>query len=68
MSNASRCMVDTSLLVRLANSSDVLYPVALQAVTELHLQGVQFCITPQNLIEFRNVGSAPSTKTGWVTA
>ena len=64
MSKVSRCLVDTPLLVRLANSSDVLYPVALRAVTELHLRGVQLCITPQNLIEFRNVGTRANNENG----
>ena len=57
MSSFKRCLVDTPILVRLSNSSDVLYSVALHAVSELHLQSVQLCITPQNLIEFRNVAT-----------
>jgi predicted nucleic acid-binding protein len=64
MSKVSRCLVDTPLLVRLANSSDVLYPVALAAVTKLHLQGVQLCITPQNLNEFRNVATRANSENG----
>lgn len=55
MSSFKRCLVDTPILVRLSNSSDILHLVALHAVSELHLQSVQLCITTPNLIEFRNV-------------
>ncbi len=64
MSKIQRCLVDTPLLARLANSSDVRYPVALHAVTELHLQNVDLCITPQNLIEFRNVATRSVSENG----
>jgi predicted nucleic acid-binding protein len=49
-------LVDTGLLLRLANTGDVLYPVAANAVKELHRQGEVLRLAPQNLIEFR--GSA----------
>jgi len=64
MNSVPRCLVDTSVLARLANNSDVHYPVALHAVTELHLQGAQLCITPQNLIEFRNVATRSNSENG----
>ena len=47
-------LVDTSILVRLANSADPSYPVADRAVVELHLRGEVLHITTQNLVEFRN--------------
>ncbi len=64
MSSISRCLVDTPLLVRLANSSDVLYATAVRAVTELHGRGVDLCLVPQNLIEFRNVGTRSANENG----
>jgi len=64
MRDVSRCLVDTPLLVRLANSSGVLHAQAMRAVTELHLRGAQLCITPQNLIEFRNVGTRSLIENG----
>ena len=64
MSSIKCCLVDTPILVRLSNSSDVLYSVALHAVSELHLQSVQLCITPQNLIEFRNVATRSIAENG----
>ena len=50
-------LIDTSVLVRLANRSDPVYPVADRAVVELHLRGEVLHVTPQNLVEFRNVAT-----------
>ncbi len=47
------------MLVRLVNLKDSKYPVAGQAVDELHRQGGLICITPQNLVEFRSVATRP---------
>jgi predicted nucleic acid-binding protein len=52
-------LVDTSLLVRLANRTDASYPVADQAVIKLRLRGEMLYLTPQNLIEFRAVATRP---------
>jgi predicted nucleic acid-binding protein len=52
-------LVDTSILVRLANRADPSYSVADRAVVELHLRGEVLHLTPQNLIEFRNVATQP---------
>lgn len=52
-------LVDTSILARLANTADVFYPVATQAVLELHRCGEVLHITPQNLVEFRGVATRP---------
>jgi predicted nucleic acid-binding protein len=57
-------LVDTSILVRLANSADPSYPVADRAVVELHLRGETLHLTPQNLVEFRNVATRPATANG----
>jgi predicted nucleic acid-binding protein len=57
-------LIDTNILVRLANSSDQLFPIASRAVAELHRRGESLCITAQNLIEFRNVATRPSTMNG----
>jgi predicted nucleic acid-binding protein len=52
-------LVDTSILVRLANRKDPTYPVADGAVVELHRRGELLHLTPQNLVEFRNVATRP---------
>jgi predicted nucleic acid-binding protein len=52
-------LVDTSVLVRLANRADASYPVADRAVVELHRRGEVLHVTPQNLVEFRNVATRP---------
>jgi len=50
-------LIDTSILARLANSADTFYPVANDAVRELHRRGELLHVTPQNLIEFRQVAT-----------
>lgn len=57
-------LVDTSVLVRLANAADALYPVATAAVVELHRRGEVLNVAPQNLIEFRNVATRPVALNG----
>lgn len=58
------CLLDTSILVWLANASDVQHPVATRAVLELHRRGEVLHITPQVLIEFRNAATRPKSANG----
>jgi len=57
-------LIDTSVLVRMANQTDAAYPVALAAVAELHRRSEVLHITSQNLIEFRNVATRPLAVNG----
>jgi predicted nucleic acid-binding protein len=57
-------LVDTSILARLANTADSFYPVATRAVLELHRRGEVLHVTPQNLVEFRNVATRPVSLNG----
>ena len=57
-------LVDTSVLARLANASDTMFSVASRAVAELHHQGEVLHITPQNLVEFRNMATRPVAVNG----
>ena len=57
-------LVDTSILARLANAADVSHAVATRAVLELHRGGAALHITPQNLVEFRNVATRPLSLNG----
>jgi predicted nucleic acid-binding protein len=57
-------LLDTNILVRLANASDALHAVAHQAVMELHQRGEMLHITAQSLIEFRNVATRPTAQNG----
>lgn len=57
-------LIDTSILARLANAADVLNSIAAQAVFELHRRGEVLQITPQVLIEFRNVATRPTAQNG----
>ncbi len=57
-------LIDTSVLVRLANTADIQHAVAVQAVLELHRRGETLHITAQILIEFRNVATRPVAVNG----
>ena len=57
-------LVDTSILLRLANSADRSYPVADRAVVELRVRGEMLHLTPRNLVEFRNVATRPAAVNG----
>jgi predicted nucleic acid-binding protein len=57
-------LVDTNILLRLANTGDALYQPAADAVLELHRRGEKLHITPQNLIEFRNGATRPAAQNG----
>jgi predicted nucleic acid-binding protein len=57
-------LVDTSVLARLANLRDPLYGAADNAIVELHRQGEVLYVTPQCLIEFRNVATRPVSANG----
>jgi len=57
-------LLDTSLLLRLANASDQQYPRADRAIGELRRTGAVLHLTPQNLIEFRNAATRPAVVNG----
>lgn len=60
-------LIDTSVLGRLANASDVQHSVATRAVLELHRRGEVLHVTPvtpQVLVEFRNIATRPATVNG----
>lgn len=52
-------LIDTSVLVRLANTADALHARATKAVLELHQRGETLHVTAQVLVEFRNVATRP---------
>jgi predicted nucleic acid-binding protein len=58
------CLIDTSVLARLANTADAQYATADGAVMELHGRGELLCVTPQNLVEFRNLATRPKAVNG----
>jgi len=57
-------LIDTSILIRLANVADMRHTVAAGAVLELHRRGEVIHMTPQVLIEFRNVATRPVAVNG----
>jgi predicted nucleic acid-binding protein len=57
-------LIDTSVLVGMANVSDPRQGVASRAVLELHRRGEALHLTPQVLIEFRNVATRPKALNG----
>ena len=52
-------LVDTSILVRLANVADPFHASALTTVILLHREGESLRVAPQNLIEFRACATRP---------
>jgi predicted nucleic acid-binding protein len=56
--------LDTSILVRLANSADGLHAIAVQAVFRLHRRTAPLHLTPQALVEFRAVATRPAAQNG----
>jgi predicted nucleic acid-binding protein len=57
-------LLDTSILVRLANRADAAHAIADAAVVKLMTQNEIICIAPQILIEFRNVATRPLSANG----
>ncbi len=57
-------LLDTNVLMRLANAADAHRAEAACAVVELHRRGEVLHITRQVLIEFRNVATRPPTANG----
>lgn len=57
-------LLDTTILARLANVADAQHAVTAHAVLELHRQGEILHLTPQVLIEFRNVATRPISANG----
>jgi predicted nucleic acid-binding protein len=50
-------LLDTTILIRLANAADIQRPVAEDALFELHRSGEVVHLAPQVLVEFRNVAT-----------
>lgn len=57
-------LIDTTILVRLANAADAQHAIAARAVLELHRRDEVLNVTPQVLIEFRNVATRPVAVNG----
>lgn len=60
----SSVLIDTNVFVRLANTSDAQYSIAVNAVARLRCHGHRLCVAPQNLIEFRNVATRAISANG----
>src|SRR5688500_8725409 len=57
-------LVDTGILIRVANVADALHAVASQATLTLYRAGEDLRTAPQNLIEFRNAATRPAAVNG----
>ena len=57
-------LIDTTILGRLANLKDRQHAVAVQAVLELHRRAEVLHVTPQVMVEFRNVATRPVAVNG----
>lgn len=58
-------VVDTNILLRLADRSQLLHPTVRQAIRQLKSDQHQLCITPQNCAAFWNVATRPATRNGF---
>jgi predicted nucleic acid-binding protein len=57
-------LVDTTILGRLANASDVQHVTAARAVLDLHRRGEVLHVTAQVMVEFRSVATRPVAVNG----
>lgn len=57
-------LIDTNVLGRLANKTDAQHGVAAHAVVELHRQGEVLHVTPQVVVEFRNLATRATALNG----
>lgn len=57
-------LLDTNVLVRLADQLDPLHATAVNAVLTLHKRNEVLHITAQNIVEFRNVATRPLVNNG----
>jgi predicted nucleic acid-binding protein len=57
-------LLDTNVLVRLANAADAAHSTVACAVLELHRHGETLHIAAQNLVEFRSVATRPLAVNG----
>ena len=59
-----RCLLDTSILLRLTNTADGQHATAMAAVTTLLARGDALHTTPQNFVEFQAVVTRPVSANG----
>jgi len=57
-------LLDSNILLRMLFIADPQSPIVHQAIRKLRRQGVKFYILPQNLTEFWNVATRPTTARG----
>lgn len=57
-------LLDTNILVRVANTADAAHATAARAVFELHQHGESLHLAAQNLVEFRSVATRPLAVNG----
>ena len=57
-------VVDTSLLVRQADTNSADRPIALRAFQNLSFAGETLCVVPQNMVEFWVVATRPQAVNG----
>ena len=57
-------LLDTNILGRLAITADAAHGLAAGAILELHRRGETLYVTPQILVEFRNMATRPASVNG----
>lgn len=60
-----RYLADTNVILRLVHRRDPLHMTMREAVRNLHSDGHQIYLVPQNCIEFWNVATRPAARNGY---
>ncbi len=58
-------LADTNVLLRSADRTHPVHPIARAAVRKLRISGHSVCATPQNFVEFWNVATRPIERNGF---
>lgn len=59
-----KCLLDTNIILRLAEPNHPMYPLALNGISYLTKNRYEYVIIPQNIIEFWRTCSRPRDKNG----
>jgi predicted nucleic acid-binding protein len=65
MASASKWLLDTNVLQRIARESDPLHRMLANALRKLEAEQVEFCFCMQNIAEFWNVFTRPAINNGF---
>jgi predicted nucleic acid-binding protein len=65
MVTASKCLIDTNILLRISRQNDPQHQLIGATLEELETRGTELCFTLQNIAEFWNVCTRPAERNGY---